>query len=692
MICALAAGVLAPLFGSGQLAAAASPGQVLAEQQKIAPTDELEPNAGFGEGGEALSADGNTALTGGPFEHHQAGAAWVYSRTGTTWDEQQKIVPTDAKGPYGSFFGANVSLSADGNTALIGGDRDEGGDGAAWVYTRTGGAWSEQEKIVPTDETGTGERYFGYYDRLSADGNTALISAPNDGTGAGAVWIYTRTGSAWSEQQKLVSPEPFTARFGYRVAISAGGDTALITSTCGPFCFAWIYTRTGGIWTEQAQLGPLEPTPQIDEHLELGSSAALSADGNTALIGTEQGGFAGRAAAVFTRADGVWTLQQVISPSDQIGCGFGFGASVALSADGNLALLGSPYDDGKTTVVERGLECRPPYRGATWVYGRVGNEWRELEKIVPTDEEHGFGSPDALSADGQTALIDGPTNGSEVGAVSVYVNPSTVAQGPTGGVGPTGPTGETGPQGATGETGVTGQTGATGVTGATGAQGVGGVTGAVGPTGEPGVTGAAGSGGTTGEPGATGPVGETGPVGATGATGATGVQGAAGATGATGLTGATGPVGANGSTGPTGATGSDTIGGAVGLFGSPLAVPPGACIGVAVGAPHPPSPCPRDPTEDFAYAQGPMPAAGGALSNLEAQAGEAARRGTSWTVAVLDETPQGVKTIALSCMVSEGASSCSNPGSASVHPGDYLMVEIEPGGGHLTTWRVSFRY
>ena len=89
-----------------------------------------------------------------------------------------------------------------------------------------------------------------------------------------------------------------------------------------------------------------------------------------------------------------------------------------------------------------------------------------------------------------------------------------------------------------------------------------------------------------------------------------------------------------------------------------------------------------------------MPAAGGSISNLEARAGTTARKGESWTVSVIDETPSGTQTTAITCAIGEGSSSCSNTAAAAVAPGDYLMVSIKPASRCLTTttWRVSFRF
>ncbi|HEX7609492.1 MAG TPA: FG-GAP repeat protein, partial [Solirubrobacteraceae bacterium] len=100
-------------------------------------------------------------------------------------------------------FGVKVALSTDGNTALVGGFGDNGETGAAWVFTRTGSTWTQQgPKLTATDEVGAGE--FGTSVALSSDGNTAVIGGPTDDNGAkeqlGAAWVFVRSGSTWHQQ------------------------------------------------------------------------------------------------------------------------------------------------------------------------------------------------------------------------------------------------------------------------------------------------------------------------------------------------------------------------------------------------------------------------------------------------------------------------------------------------------------
>jgi hypothetical protein len=264
----------------------------------------------------ALSADGNTALIGGPGDNGGAannggvGAVWVFTRSGSTWTQQgEKLTGTGESGK--GEFGKSVALSADGNTALIGGPGDNGGAannggvGAAWMFTRSDGAWSQQGEKLVGDCTGScanegtgesGEGKFGTMVALSADGDTALVGGPGDNGGVGAAWMFTSSGSTWAQQgEKLVGDctgscanegtgETGEGRFGVSVALSADGNTALISglddnSTRGA---VWLFTRSGSTWTEQGE--KLTGGGEAGEG-EFGTNVVLSADGDTALVG-----------------------------------------------------------------------------------------------------------------------------------------------------------------------------------------------------------------------------------------------------------------------------------------------------------------------------------------------------------------------------------------------------------------------
>jgi hypothetical protein len=176
----------------------------------------------------ALSRDGNTALVGGFVDNGAAGAAWVFTRSGDTWTQQaSKLVGTGAAGNAEQGF--SVALSSDGNTALIGGPGDNGTAGAAWIFTRTGANWTQQgPKLVGTGASGAANQGNGV--ALSSDGNTALIGGPGDNGAAGAAWVFTRSAGIWTQQGgKLVgSGAVGSAQQGYKVALSGDGNTALV--------------------------------------------------------------------------------------------------------------------------------------------------------------------------------------------------------------------------------------------------------------------------------------------------------------------------------------------------------------------------------------------------------------------------------------------------------------------------------
>ena len=357
----------------------------------------------------ALSADGSTALVGGPHDNNELGAAWVFIRSGSTWAQQgPKLVGAGAIGPQVNQ-GASVALSANGSIALIGGpgDRNHGPNGAAWVFTRSGSTWTQQgPKLVGTGVVGYSEQGAGV--ALSADGTTALIGGFTDDSYKGAVWVFARSGSTWAQQgPKLVGAGAVGAsQQGSSVALSADGSTALIggdgdDSSQGA---AWVFARSGTTWVQQ---GPkLVGAGAVGGYIAQGASVALSADGDTALVGGFHDNGGTGAAWVFARSGSTWTQQgpklvgsgAVAIPVVRGSLGAEQGMSVALSADGSTALIGGPSDNG--------------WLGATWVFSRSGSTWiQQGPKIVGTAVTGRVrqGTSVALSADGSTALIGGPT-------------------------------------------------------------------------------------------------------------------------------------------------------------------------------------------------------------------------------------------------------------------------------------------
>ncbi len=369
----------------------------------------------------ALSANGHTALIGGPADNGQAGAAWVFTRSGSTWTQQGEKLTGGAEEIGEGRFGSSVALSSDGDTALIGGEGDDGDVGAAWVFTRSGSTWTEQAKILAKGEVDPGS--FGASVALSSDGTTALVGAPTDYDCVGAAWAFTNSGSKWKQEQEFASgqttcPTPDSATdWGTSVALSADGETALVGGPPpGPFNEGgfWAFAHSGSTWTKQAEFED-----------EYGDSVALSADGDTALVGgVARNGHSG-AAQAFTRSGSTWSPQGEEFTGEAADVGL-FGTSVALSSDGDTALVGGPNEN--------------LHGGAAWAYTRENGEWiAQGEKLTGAKEsgEGEFGYSVALSESADTALVGGPADNSSVGAAWVFVTGPTVTTGSASEVKPT---------------------------------------------------------------------------------------------------------------------------------------------------------------------------------------------------------------------------------------------------------------
>jgi uncharacterized repeat protein (TIGR01451 family) len=235
-----------------------------------------------------------------------------------------------------------VSLSGDGNTAIVGGDGDNSGAGAAWVFTRSGGVWTQQgPKLVGSAAVGNAAQ--GKSVSLSADGNTAIVGGYVDNGGAGAAWVWTRNGGSWTQQGNKLTGSALPETLGFSVALSGDGNTALLGSPEADS--VWIWTRSGGVWTQQ---GPT--LVDSGNNTQRGWSVSLSADGNTAAVAAARFEVG---VDVWTRSAGVWVQQPKLFGSGALVNGQQ-GAYVALAANGNTAIAGLPWDNSQV--------------GAAWIF------------------------------------------------------------------------------------------------------------------------------------------------------------------------------------------------------------------------------------------------------------------------------------------------------------------------------------
>jgi hypothetical protein len=328
--------VFATLLFSSQLALAQLPLPKLLAGGTVGPA-----SVGYAV---ALSAAGDTAIVGGWGDNSYVGAAWVFTRRGGVWRQQgSKLVSPSAVGP--AYQGYSVALSADGNTAIVGGANDDNGIGAVWVFTRSGDTWTQQGgKLVAADAAGNAHQ--GYSVSLSNDGNTAIVGGAFDAGNTGAAWIWTRSGDTWTQQGgKLVGAGAVgSAEQGSSVALSRDGTTAILggpndNSGAGA---AWMYTRSGDAWTQQ---GSKLVGPAVGRAYQ-GWSVSMSGDGNTAIVGGPTDNDVAGAAWVYIRRSGAWyLLGNKLVGAGAVGFA-GQGSSVALSAGGDTAIVGGRLDAG----------------------------------------------------------------------------------------------------------------------------------------------------------------------------------------------------------------------------------------------------------------------------------------------------------------------------------------------------------
>jgi hypothetical protein len=204
-----------------------------------------EEGGGWFGRGVALSADGTSALVGASNDAHGVGAAWAYGREGAAWVQQGPKLTGAGESGAGQF-GESVALSADGSTGLVGAPNDDEEAGAAWVFTRAGSSWSPQgPKLTADDEQPPG--LLGYSVSLDEGGSTALAGGYTDDEKVGAAWTFTRAAEGWAQDGgKLTAPgEAEPGRFGFGVALSGDASTALVGALTDEegVGAAWVFSR-----------------------------------------------------------------------------------------------------------------------------------------------------------------------------------------------------------------------------------------------------------------------------------------------------------------------------------------------------------------------------------------------------------------------------------------------------------------
>ena len=185
------------------------------------------------------------------------GAAYIFLRDGTSWSQQAKITASDADSSWGQF-GFNLGIYGD--YAVIGAhnNNDEGTNtGSAYIFYRDGTSWSQQAKLTASD----GAAYDSFGHNVGIYGDYAIVGAPydddNNESGSGSAYIFTRSGTSWSQQAKLTASDPGnTDHFGFDVAMANYAIVGAYKDDDSGTDRGSVYTfsRSGTTWTQQQNL------------------------------------------------------------------------------------------------------------------------------------------------------------------------------------------------------------------------------------------------------------------------------------------------------------------------------------------------------------------------------------------------------------------------------------------------------
>jgi ABC-type Fe2+-enterobactin transport system substrate-binding protein len=376
----------------------------------------------------------------------RAGAVYVFVRTGTTWTQQAYLKASNAGDS--DLFGGSLALSGD--TLAVGADAEAStatgvngnqadntafAAGAVYVFVRTGTTWTQQA-YVKASNTGAGD-VFGASVALSGD--TLAVGAPGEASAAtgvngnqadntafraGAVYVFVRTGTTWTQQAYVkASNTGASDSFGTSVALS--GDTLAVGATgedsaatgvngnqadnAAPDAGAiYVFVRTGTTWTQQAYV----KASNSGASDLFGTSVTLS--GDTLAVGADReasaatGGNGNQADNIAVNAGAVyvfvrngikWTQQAYLKASNT-GASDNFGFSVALSGD-TLAVGATGEDSAATGVNGNQTDNSASAAGAVYVFVRTGTTWAQQAylKASNTGASDFFGHSVALSGD-----------------------------------------------------------------------------------------------------------------------------------------------------------------------------------------------------------------------------------------------------------------------------------------------------
>ncbi len=312
------------------------------------------------------------------------------------WAAVARLVgPADRGG--GTDFGNAVAVSSDGSTMVVGAQFAHSLAGAAYVYKNLDGSWTRQAVLRAADTAADDQ--FGYSVAISGDGSTIAVGAPGRHDYTGVAYLFADDGSRWAQTSELSASDSVpNSSFGQAVAVSGSGSEVVVGESYEPKAHggaAFVYSDPGGSWKLVARL--TDPNPEEGNFSEV----ALSSDGSEIVVATFVGGpLGGGDAHAFTGHRRTWTADGTIEASDTSYYD-GFGASLALSADGSRIAIGAPQHHASNDL------------GAVYVFDHRGDGWDQIAEFAPTrplgEAQADFGWSVGMSADG-SLVVGGTTN------------------------------------------------------------------------------------------------------------------------------------------------------------------------------------------------------------------------------------------------------------------------------------------
>lgn len=304
------------------------------------------------------SVAGGLAFIGATGENSQQGAVYVYTRTEGLegWAETQRFTASDVANE--DLFGSSIACSDDGNTVFVGALQEDTApntdNGAVYVFTNSGGTWSQVQKLLASDRANSDA--FGASLACSTDGSVLFVGARTKNAGAtsfnGAVYVFTKSGATWTEAQKLLASDTAVGEFfGYSVACSSDGSVLFVgalnesTTPNSNNGAVYVFTKSGATWGEAQKLLASDRT----DSAQLGRAVACTSDGSRVFIGapgtSDSPATSGSGAVyVFVEGGASWTEQQKLIATDRANNDF-LGESVICTPSGSFVFSGAIGED-----------------------------------------------------------------------------------------------------------------------------------------------------------------------------------------------------------------------------------------------------------------------------------------------------------------------------------------------------------